>query len=338
MVGPYVDLATGGQGHPALPSGMRARAVEQQIGQGVAAGLGAVVDNPAVLLDVPGAVWDAMTAEVASLWSQGLYGEALGLASAEVASLLIPSTYAAKIKFLRKLDDKHLKDLVDRKVITPDEAAQAKAAKQNPSKAPDGDGDDGVVIHPRPKMLRFDSKTMSREDLERFLSDLDEGEGATWVYDKRDGRFILHRSSENPLPGEVNLRGGHGDVAFRSYGDQVGSPFDGPGQASVLDLRGGANAPLVGGSLERLPNGSIRLDFQSGTLQGGWAPFATQDAMVASLDNVLPMNVAREAGATLATGAFTPNQLAHAVASIPNGLTPAQLSAAFEALAPPPLK
>jgi hypothetical protein len=276
MVGPFVDLATGGQGHPALPSGVRAREAEQQIGQGVAAGLGAVVDNPAVLLDVPGVVWDAMTAEVASLWSQGLYGEALGLASAEVASLLLPSTWAAKVKFLSKLDAGAIDDLVDRGVIDRDLADEARRAKQEPGSATDGKGDDGVLIHPR---------RVSPDDVTDAIKRLEE----RGIRFGQKHLFIEGTEGRLGVQDYVDLINSGADGLPLPWIDEAGVLADGHHMAVAMEITGQWNPALIQAAQDGMSAAA-----SAGQLAGwryGLTPFESISVMDAA------GNIVRGAGA-----------------------------------------
>ncbi len=160
MLGPYVDLFTGGRGHPALPTAQRARQFEQAVGSGLASLVHTAMHDPMAL--IPNL--EALQAALAS----GEWGKAAGLIVVGLGEL----SPTQRLKLLSKLPDTELDDLVNQRVISADEAAKAKAAR--------GDGDDGVHIRRRtPKeladgilkkaTLRADDEVQFEKDLRRDL-------------------------------------------------------------------------------------------------------------------------------------------------------------------------
>lgn len=124
----------------------------------------------------------------------------------------------------------------------------------------------GAFVNQR-RAPRFDSAYGTRKELKQFLDDMKPGEGATLVYDKDTGRWVLARSADPLDPayqaGWVDHRGGHSALAREHFGlkdyelDVMrGLPADHPGR------------PLVGGSISKLPNGSLDVKWVSGGIQG----------------------------------------------------------------------
>ena len=165
----------------------------------------------------------------------------------------------------------------------------------------------GAFVRKRRRAPRFDFLYGTRKELKQFLDDMEPGEGATLVYDKRTGRFVLARSGEGATPeGWVTRNGGHSALAK----DHFGVPDYG------LDVMRGLPADhagryLVGGSISKLPNSSFQVNWFSGGINGGTASVASQSAGLSAIGSF--------------ANPLTPSGLADVIqgaAATPSGLSP----------------
>ncbi|MBL9023837.1 MAG: hypothetical protein JNL21_16705 [Myxococcales bacterium] len=91
------------------------------------------------------------------------------------------------------------------------------------------------------------------------MDDMEPGEGATLVYDKRTGRFVLARSGEGAMPeGWVGRQGGHGPVLEQHWGVTDATKVQ------------GSNNPFVGGSISKGADGAFSFGWNSGQIQIGY--------------------------------------------------------------------
>ncbi len=122
------------------------------------------------------------------------------------------------------------------------------------------------------RQARFDSRYGTRRELKELLDDLEPGEGASVVYDKRTGEFVIARSGQGELPeGWVSRNGGHLTLAEDHWG-----------MHDVALIQGKHN-PFVGGAITRAADGSLSVTWVSGQLNGGAASLANQLAGVEAL-------------------------------------------------------
>ncbi len=122
------------------------------------------------------------------------------------------------------------------------------------------------------RQARFDSRYGTRRELKEFLDDLEPGEGASVVYDKRTGDFIIARSGQGELPeGWVSRNGGHLTMAEDHWG-----------MHDVALIQGKHN-PFVGGAITKAADGSLSVSWVSGQLNGGAASLANQLAGMEAL-------------------------------------------------------